>query len=192
MQVEARLVCQTQRQSSPSGTVGVQLDEDCDHLKSRSAKVTAEFRSWARLFSSKFIDRTWIGILMMVFQRESVNSKLHPLAFPTRRSCGRRCSHTLPTHKTFFLMRRHRNLTLSSTAVFRLFLPHPPLFFFVCRMERDQRIVVLWPDAHSRNRFERGHYQFGRFGRDWDRAVCRCAACDRVYRQRRTEGFVER
>jgi hypothetical protein len=65
MQVEARLVRQTQGLSS-AGDVGVQLDDD---LKSKSAKVRAEIKSWARLFSRKFIDRTWIGILMMVFQR---------------------------------------------------------------------------------------------------------------------------
>ena len=73
MRVEARLVRQTEG-LSPSGTgsgVSIQLgdgDDDGD-LKSKSAKVKAEFRSWARLFSGKFIDRTWIGILMMVFQR---------------------------------------------------------------------------------------------------------------------------
>lgn len=71
MQVEARLVRQTQSVSilSSGSGVGVQLGED-DYLKSKSANITAEFRSWARLFSKKFIDRTWIGILMMVFQRE--------------------------------------------------------------------------------------------------------------------------
>ena len=75
MQVEARLVRQTQ--GLPPGIdtgVGVRLGEDDDdddgHLKSRSVQITAEFRSWARLFSKKFVDRTWIGVLMMVFQRE--------------------------------------------------------------------------------------------------------------------------
>lgn len=72
MQVEARLVRQTQGlsvSSSRTGSgLGVQLGEDND-LKPKSAKLTAEFKSWARLFSRKFIDRTWIGILMMFFQR---------------------------------------------------------------------------------------------------------------------------
>jgi hypothetical protein len=74
MQVEARLIRQTQGLSSSSGTgtgdVGVRLSEDDEDFKSKSAKITAEFKSWARLFNRKFIDRTWIGILMMVFQRE--------------------------------------------------------------------------------------------------------------------------
>lgn len=73
MQVEARLVRQTQGLSTlSSGTssgISIQPGEDYDDLKPRSAKVTAEFKSWARLFSGKFIDRTRIGILMMVFQR---------------------------------------------------------------------------------------------------------------------------
>ena len=73
MQVEARLIRRTQDLSiSPSGTrrsgIGIQLGEDND-LESKSALITAEFKSWTRLFSRKFIDRTWIGILMMVFQR---------------------------------------------------------------------------------------------------------------------------
>jgi hypothetical protein len=73
MQVEARLVRRIQELAiSPSGTrhggISIQLDED-NELKSKSATITAEFKSWARLFSRKFIDRTWIGILMMVFQR---------------------------------------------------------------------------------------------------------------------------
>ena len=78
MQVEARLIRRTQDASSSlsSGTgsgVSLQLSEGDDgHFKSRSWNVTTEFRSWARLFSKKFIDRTWIGILMMVFQRECV------------------------------------------------------------------------------------------------------------------------
>jgi hypothetical protein len=66
MQVEARLIRQTL--SGTNSGVGVQLGEDED-LKSKSARIKAEFRSWTRLFSRKFIDRTWIGILMMVFQR---------------------------------------------------------------------------------------------------------------------------
>jgi len=70
MQVEARLVRRTQGLSS-SG-VGVQLGEDIDDPKSKSGKIAVEFKSWARLFSRKFIDRTWIGILMMVFQRTCV------------------------------------------------------------------------------------------------------------------------
>ena len=72
MRVEARLVRQTEG-LSPSGTgsgVSFRLnEEEEDDPKSRSAKIKAEYRSWARLFSRKFIDRTWIGILMMVFQR---------------------------------------------------------------------------------------------------------------------------
>ena len=69
MQVEARLVRQTQGLLSSGNGVNIQLGEDDDDPKSKSAKITAEFKSWARLFSGKFIDRTWIGILMMVFQR---------------------------------------------------------------------------------------------------------------------------
>ena len=65
MQVEARLIRQTK---STGSETGVQLGEN-DYLKSKSANITAEFKSWSRLFSKKFIDRTWIGILMMVFQR---------------------------------------------------------------------------------------------------------------------------
>ena len=68
MQVEARLIRRTQGLSISSSGIGVRLDED-DGLKSKSAKITAELKSWARLFSTRFIDRTWIGILMMVFQR---------------------------------------------------------------------------------------------------------------------------
>ena len=76
MQVEARLIRRTQDLSiSPSGTrhsgIGIQLGDD-DDLKSKSAKIAAEVESWTRLFSRKFIDRTWIGILMMVFQRTCV------------------------------------------------------------------------------------------------------------------------
>jgi len=67
MQVEAQLVRRTQGLSS-SG-VGVQLGEDDGGLKSKPTKIVAEFKSWTRLFSRKYIDRTWIGILMMVFQR---------------------------------------------------------------------------------------------------------------------------
>lgn len=68
MQVEARLIRRTQDLGTRRSGIGVQLGED-DDLKSKSAKITAEFKSWARLFGGKFIDRTWIGILMMVFQR---------------------------------------------------------------------------------------------------------------------------
>lgn len=47
-------------------------------MKSTSSRITAEFRSWAMLFSKKFIDRTWIGILMMVFQQWSgINALLY-------------------------------------------------------------------------------------------------------------------
>ncbi|KAF9784036.1 general substrate transporter [Thelephora terrestris] len=82
MQVEARLVRQTQNlSSSSSGTgsgIGLQLSEGEECLKSGSFNVTAEFESWARLFSKKFIDRTWIGILMMVFQQWSgINALLY-------------------------------------------------------------------------------------------------------------------
>ena len=70
MQVEARLVRQTQALSS-SG-VGVQLGGGDDDPKSKPGNIAVEFKSWARLFSRKFIDRTWIGILMMVFQRTCV------------------------------------------------------------------------------------------------------------------------
>ena len=50
------------------------------------------------------------------------------------------------------------------------------------RVERDQRVIVLWSHARSRNRFEGRYGQLGRFGWDWDRAVHCCAARDRVYR----------
>ena len=71
MQVEARLIRQTEGlfQSRTGSGVSIQLGEDDDDLKPISAKIRAEFKSWTRLFSRKFIDRTWIGILMMVFQR---------------------------------------------------------------------------------------------------------------------------
>ena len=81
MRVEARLVRQTQglpSLSGPESGIGFQLGEGRDHPKSTSANITAEFKSWARLFSRKFIDRTWIGILMMVFQRECGNRISHP------------------------------------------------------------------------------------------------------------------
>ena len=72
MQVEARLVQRTRipSVSSPGASdhTGAQLGGD-DSLKSKSARLTAEFRSWARLFDRKLVDRTWIGVLMMVFQR---------------------------------------------------------------------------------------------------------------------------
>jgi hypothetical protein len=32
----------------------------------------SEMRGWARLFEKKHIDRTLIGVLMMVFQREFI------------------------------------------------------------------------------------------------------------------------
>lgn len=84
MQVEARLVRRTQALSSPGiggGGVRVQLGEDSDRLKSRSVKIKAEFNSWARLFSRKFIDRTRIGVLMMFFQRESWTELPSPFFF---------------------------------------------------------------------------------------------------------------
>lgn len=68
MQVEARLIRRTQDLGTRRGDISVHLGENGD-LKSKSAKITAEFKSWARLFGEKFIDRTWIGVLMMVFQR---------------------------------------------------------------------------------------------------------------------------
>ena len=70
MQVEARLIRRTQGLSS--NDVDVQLGEDDDDPKLKTGKVAVEFKSWARLFSRKFIGRTWIGILMMVFQRTCV------------------------------------------------------------------------------------------------------------------------
>jgi len=70
MQVEARLIRRTQGVSSDG--VRIQLGEGEDDPKSKPGKIAVEFKSWARLFSRKFIDRTWIGILMMVFQRTSV------------------------------------------------------------------------------------------------------------------------
>jgi len=90
MQVEARLVQRTQGLPS-SGTgsgMNIQLEEDDDDPKSKPAKITAEFKSWARLFSGKFIDRTWIGILMMVFQRACGCSPLPYSCSPVRGSCG--------------------------------------------------------------------------------------------------------
>ena len=71
MQVEARLIRQTEGllPSRTGSGVNIQLGEDDDDLKLISAKIRSEFKSWTRLFSRKFIDRTWIGILMMVFQR---------------------------------------------------------------------------------------------------------------------------
>ena len=56
MQVESRLVEQT---------VG-------NGVKSHSHSFREEAILWARLFDKKFIDRTWIGVLMMFFQRVSV------------------------------------------------------------------------------------------------------------------------
>ena len=49
-------------------------------------------------------------------------------------------------------------------------------------MERNQRVVVLWPDARQRDRVEGRYGQFGGFGWDRDRTVYCCAARDRLYR----------
>ena len=59
-------------------------------------------------------------------------------------------------------------------------------------MERNQRVAVLRPYVNSRNWVEGGYRQFGRLGWDWDRAVYSRVTRDRLYRQRRAEGFVER
>lgn len=37
--------------------------------KVNSQTMREEALAWAQLFDKKFIDRTWIGILMMFFQR---------------------------------------------------------------------------------------------------------------------------
>ena len=90
MQVEARLVRQIHDSPSAPGTrageVGLGLGGGEDHLKSRSTWITAEVRSWMRLFSGKYIDRTWIGILIMVFQREHRVTFLLSNSFPCCRS----------------------------------------------------------------------------------------------------------
>lgn len=91
MQVEARLVRRSEALSSSgtSGSVGVQLGGgDGVDLKSKSAMIAVELKSWARLFSPKFIDRTWIGILMMVFQRASEWSSLPYLRVSDRAFCS--------------------------------------------------------------------------------------------------------
>ncbi|KAF9649511.1 hypothetical protein BDM02DRAFT_3094693 [Thelephora ganbajun] len=60
MQVEARLIRQTQG------------------LSTSETGIDIGFKSWARLFSRKFIDRTWIGIMIMVFQQWSgINALLY-------------------------------------------------------------------------------------------------------------------
>ena len=59
-------------------------------------------------------------------------------------------------------------------------------------MERNQRVAVLWPYVNSRNWVEGGYRQFGRVGWDWDRAVYSRVTRDRLHRQRRAEGSVER
>lgn len=58
MQVEAQLVAQT-----------IELDDDV-----KAGTLHAEARTWARLFGHKYRRRTFIGIMMMFFQR-----KYHPL-----------------------------------------------------------------------------------------------------------------
>ena len=54
MQVEAQLVAQT-----------IGLDDDV-----KAGTLHAEARTWARLFGHKYRRRTFIGIMMMFFQRE--------------------------------------------------------------------------------------------------------------------------
>jgi hypothetical protein len=55
MEVETKIVQQT---------VGVEAKAD-------SQTMREEALAWARLFSKKYIGRTWIGILIMFFQRAS-------------------------------------------------------------------------------------------------------------------------
>jgi hypothetical protein len=38
----------------------------------RKGFMYSEARAWARLFERKYIDRTLVGVLMMVFQRASL------------------------------------------------------------------------------------------------------------------------
>lgn len=41
-----------------------------EQVKERSWNLRDEIQSWSRLFSKKYRDRTMVGILVMVFQRE--------------------------------------------------------------------------------------------------------------------------
>lgn len=59
-------------------------------------------------------------------------------------------------------------------------------------MERDQRVAILWPYAHSGDWFGRGHGQLGRFWWNWDRAVYRRVTRDCLYRQSWAESLIER
>jgi hypothetical protein len=56
MRVEAKLLEQRQKMETGATETGF---------------MYTEARAWARLFEYKYIDRTLIGLLMMVFQRAS-------------------------------------------------------------------------------------------------------------------------
>lgn len=64
MQVEAQLLAQT-----------IGLDDTV-----KRGTLHAETRTWARLFGRKYLRRTFIGIMIMFFQRESVSCPPAPNA----------------------------------------------------------------------------------------------------------------
>ena len=43
-----------------------------EQVKERRWDLRDEIQSWGRLFSNRYRDRTMVGILVMVFQRESL------------------------------------------------------------------------------------------------------------------------
>ena len=101
MRVEAQLVRRTDPSSLSTAGGGVNVYPGGD-LKPTSANIRAEFKSWTRLFNRKFIDRTWIGILMMVFQRESSSPYFNT---PNHRFC---IPQPVKAHGTYFLLAPRR------------------------------------------------------------------------------------
>lgn len=59
MQVETRLI-----------QCALNDDDDDDDDGLQPWNIESELKVWKRLLQKKYRDRTWIGVLMMVFQRE--------------------------------------------------------------------------------------------------------------------------
>lgn len=102
---------------------------------SKEGTVRAEARAWGQLFSQKYIKRTFIGIMMMFFQRRCQSSP-------------------------------HCSVLLAD---------------LIDRMERYQRIVVLWTYFDARNWFARGQRYVVGIWRYWYRAVPRRVPDDHLH-----------
>ena len=64
MRVETTLIRRSLQRELQEGQ-----DDDVADADPAKGSLKAEWKTWKRLFSYRYRDRTWIGVLIMVFQR---------------------------------------------------------------------------------------------------------------------------